>query len=155
MAVADFWSSEEELLAELREALQSAREVPERFVNAGKSAFLWHDINAELATLSYDSATAVETAGLRAGAAPLRALTFSGPAFTIEIEVGPDALHGQVVPPQPAELDIETRPPGGTPATVPVDAVGWFVIRPRPTKRFRLRLRTESGHAVITDWATL
>jgi len=153
--MADFWSSEAELLAELREALRTAREVPERFVDAGKSVFRWRDIDAELATLSHDSATATEPAGLRAGAEPLRALTFSGPAFTIEIEVGPDALNGQVVPPQRAELDIETRPPGETPATVPVDAVGWFVIRPKPTKRFRLRLRTESGHAVVTDWAKL
>ncbi|VVJ24857.1 Uncharacterised protein [Amycolatopsis camponoti] len=155
MTVADFWSSDEELLAELGEALRTAEEVPRRFVDAGKSAFLWRDIDAEIATLSYDSATAAEAAGVRAEATPLRALTFSSREFTIELEVGPDALNGQVVPPQPAELDIEARPPGRTPATVPVDAVGWFVIRPKPAKRFRLRLRTKSGRTVVTDWAKL
>ncbi|MEU5262758.1 hypothetical protein [Amycolatopsis sp. NPDC021455] len=152
MAMADHWSSQEELLAELGEALRSAQEVPAGFVEAGKAAFSWRDLDAELATLSHDSAAA-RPAGVRADAAPLRALTFSGRDFTIELEVGSGDLHGQVVPAQPGELDVETRE--GTVLTVPVDEVGWFVVRPKPAGRFRLRVRIRSGHIVLTDWTTV
>jgi hypothetical protein len=153
MAMADHWRGEEELLAELGEALRSAQEVPARFVEAGKAAFSWRDLDAELATLSYDSVTAERSTGVRAGSAPLRALTFSGRDFTIELEVGSGDLHGQVVPAQPGELDVETR--DGTVMTVPVDDVGWFVVRPKPVGRFRLRLRVGTGHIVLTDWTAV
>ncbi|MEU0793015.1 hypothetical protein ABZ342_23325 [Amycolatopsis sp. NPDC005961] len=151
--MADHWSGEEELLAELGEAVRSAREVPARFVEAGKAAFSWRDLDAEFAALSYDSVAAAGPTGVRADAAPLRALTFSGRDFTIELEVGSSDLHGQVVPAQPGELDVETR--DGTVLTVPVDDVGWFAVRPKPAGRFRLRLRTGSGHVVLTDWTTV
>ncbi|SDX97098.1 hypothetical protein SAMN05421504_10484 [Amycolatopsis xylanica] len=141
--------TDEELLAELEAALRAADEVPAGFVDAGKSAFTWRGIDAEL---TFDSAGA-ELAGTRADPASVRALTYSAAEVTLEVEVGPDALHGQVVPPQAGELDVRLRDGGTT--TVPVDAVGWFVVRPKPAGTFRLRLRTADGKTVLTDWTSL
>lgn len=151
--MADYWTDDEELLAELGEALRTAREVPASFIEAGKSAFSWRDVDAELAALTQDTAVTPELAGIRAEPLSTRALTFAGAETSIEIEVAPDALHGQVVPPQAGELEV--RPRAGDTRAVPVDDVGWFVVKPKPVGLFRLRLRTVAGKTVITDWTTL
>ncbi|MFC6534763.1 hypothetical protein [Nonomuraea rubra] len=96
-----------ELLARLRAAIEAAEAVPRDFVEAGKSAFAWREIDldmelAELAELTYDSAMhrEEEAAALRADSAVLRALTFAATQLTIELEITEGALLGQVVPPQ-------------------------------------------------------
>lgn len=43
------WDSDEHLLADLAEAVLAARKVPPRLVDAGKAAFAWHTVDAELA----------------------------------------------------------------------------------------------------------
>ncbi|WP_370948374.1 hypothetical protein AB5J62_12515 [Amycolatopsis sp. cg5] len=141
--------TDEELLTELEAALRTADEVPAEFVTAGKTAFTWRGIDAEL---TFDSAGA-ELVGTRADSASVRALTYTAAEVTLEVEVGPDALHGQVVPPQAGEIDVRLRDGGTT--TVQVDAVGWFVVRPKPAGTFRLRLRTADGKTVLTDWTSL
>jgi len=151
-----WWSDDDELLAAVGEALRSANDVPRHFIEAGKSAFAWHNIDAELAALTYDSATHPQehlVAITRAEPAPLRALTFASPRLSIHIEVVREALHGQVVPPQPGQ--IELRATGAAPVTIHVDEVGWFVIQPIPSASFRLRCRTDDGTSVLTDWITL
>jgi hypothetical protein len=151
-----WWDDDEELLATLGEALRAADEVPPRFVEAGKAAYAWHNVDAELAALTFDSANDAPERVLaltRTEMAPLRALTFASPRLSIHLEVTRDALHGQVVPEQAGE--IELRPASGAPATIAVDEVGWFVIRPAPSGAFRLRCRTATGATVLTDWITL
>lgn len=141
---------DERLLAELGDAVRARAEVPDRFVAAGKAAFAWRTVDAELAALSYDSATSPAGAGTRAEAASLRAMTFVASTLTIELEITGDALLGQIVPPRPGEVSVQTR--HGTQAAVPVDEVGWFAVRPVPDRMFRLRLRTADGATVVTEW---
>jgi len=52
--VRDSWD-DERLLAALSEALKASQAVPSWFVETGKNAFAWHNIDAELAQLTYDS----------------------------------------------------------------------------------------------------
>lgn len=148
---------DEQLLAELAEALRTAREVPAGFVEAGKAAFAWRDVDAELAALSHDSSVAepdgTAMAGTRAESAQLRALTFVSSELTIELEVTTDALVGQVIPPRSGEIELEG--PHGRSGAVTVDEVGWFAIRPIPTGPVRLHLRTDDGRSVRTEWTTL
>lgn len=146
-------TEDEQLLAELDEALRSAQRVPAGFVAAGKSAFAWRNVDAELAALTDDSATGAALAGTRAEQAALRALTFAASDISIEVEVTADALLGQIVPPQPGQVELRNR--DGSGHTVPIDEVGWFAIRPVPTAMFRLHLRTADGSTVITEWVTL
>ncbi len=153
--ISQWWSDDDELLATLGDALRYASDVPHRFIDAGKAAYAWHDIDAELAALTYDSAadTREYAPATREQLAPLRALTFVSSQLSIHIEVTNEALHGQVVPEQSGE--IELRPADGPPTTIGVDEVGWFVIRPIPTGSFRLRCRAADGTTVRTNWITL
>lgn len=152
------WDGDERLLADLGAALRAQREVPERILEIGREAFAWHDVDAELAALTYDSTSVPSSgpasvpAGTRAEPAALRAMTFAADRVTVELEVTADALVGQVVPPGPGEIEVQPRT--GERRTVPVDDVGWFAIRPRPSGLFRLHVRTADAD-VHTEWITL
>jgi hypothetical protein len=146
---------DDELLARLAEARQAAERVPREFMEAGKAAYAWHDIDAELADLVYDSATdeAHLTGQLRAEQAQLRALTFTSSTLTIEVEFTGDALLGQLVPPQAGEVEVIT--PAGRARLEVIDDIGCFTIRPVPAGSFRLDCRTASGIAISTNWLNL
>jgi hypothetical protein len=149
-----WWSDDDQLFGALDDALRAARAVPRNFVETGKAAYTWHDVDAELAALTYDSALDEERMAVsRAEPAPLRALTYASTELTIELEVTDDALLGQIVPPQPGEL--EARLADGQVTTAPIDELGCFVVRPIPSGSFRLQCRTAGGSAVLTDWLSL
>jgi hypothetical protein len=148
------WDSDEALVAELGDALRAEREVPARFVEIGKAAFAWHTVDAELAELTFDSATDPGAlAGVRSEPAAVRAMTFSASRVTIELEVAEDALLGQLVPATAGEIEVQLR--DGSANSVSVDEVGWFMIRPRPAGLFRLRVRTVDGDEIRTQWTDL
>ncbi len=152
-----WWSNDDELFAAVDEALRELRDVPRRFVEAGKAAYAWHNVDVELAALTYDSAAAAERedrqlAITRAEPAPLRSLTFASARLRLEIELTHEALLGQVVPPQTATIELRTAVDR---RNIAVDELGWFTIRPIPTGSFRLLCRPSAGDAVLTDWITL
>jgi hypothetical protein len=144
----DPWDADERLLTDLGDALRERGVVPDRFVAAARDAFTWHSVDADLATLEADSATA--PAGTRAGTGGHRSLTFTAGGLTVAVELTPDAVLGQLVPPSAAEVEL-CRPDGVT-ATTAADEVGWFVLRPAPEGLFRLRVRTGTGPDVHTEW---
>jgi hypothetical protein len=149
---------DEELLAALRQAFAARRAVPPEFVQAGQSAFAWHDIDAELAQLTYDSTHLTEDAvATRAQEeAPIRVLTFTSAeaGLQIELEVQEDALAGQILPMQSAAIEVQTK--AGTQQPISADEVGCFWISPIPSEDFRLRCRPMAGNAeVVTVWVRL
>ena len=146
------WNDDDRLLAALGEAVGEGRRVPERHLELGRAAFTWRHIDAELAALTSDSLTGAAT-GTRAEPAELRTLTFSGEHLTIELELTADALLGQLVPPQPGEVELLGR--DGPAVAAVADDVGWFVLRPVPTGPVRLRVRPAQGEIVITEWVLL
>ena len=148
----DGWD-DEHLLAALGDALRARQEVPEWFVETGKNAYAWHNIDAELAQLTYDSLVDRErAAAVRSEAASIRALTFTSARLSIELEVSESSLVGQVIPPRAGTLEIHTT--AGVTSS-PVDEIGCFVVDPIPSSPFRLRCRTEDGADVLTGWITL
>jgi len=152
-AVADGWD-DEELLTALRQALRARQAVPPEFVEAGKNAFAWHNIDAELAQLTYDSSRDGDHAlSVRAEAASIRALTFTSAQLTIELEVAQDSLLGQVVPAQAGTIQVQPR--AGAETALSVDEIGCFSIHPIPSVPFRLHCRTAAGLDVLTGWITL
>ncbi len=149
----DIWD-DEQLLAALREALGADENVPPEFIELGKNAYAWHNIDAELAQLTYDSIHEPDHAlSLRAEAASIRALTFTSAHLTIELEVSEDSVLGQVIPAQSGVIEIQGRE--GTTATTEADEVGCFLIRPIPDSPFRLRFRTADGSDILTGSITL
>ena len=149
------WWDDEELLAALSEALRAREEVPAWFVETGKNAYAWHNIDAELAQLTYDSSADADrsrVAAVRSETASIRALTFTSARLSIELEVASESLVGQIVPPGPGTLEVHTA--AGV-ASSPVDEIGCFSVSPIPASPFRLRCRTEDGADVLTGWITL
>ena len=145
---------DDRLLAALGQALKAREAVPEWFIETGKSAFAWHNIDAELAQLTYDSerdrrAVAV----LRSETASIRALTFTSAHLTLELEVTGNSLLGQALPPRAGELEIQTK--AGVVSTTEVDEIGCFSVDPIPDCPFRLRCRTADGTDVLTGWITI
>ena len=148
----DGWD-DDQLLAALGDALRARQEVPEWFVETGKNAYAWHNIDAELAQLTYDSLVDREqAAAVRSETASIRALTFTSARLSIELEVNESSLVGQIIPPRAGTLEIHTT--AGVTSS-PVDEIGCFVVDPIPSSPFRLRCRTEDGADVLTGWITL
>jgi hypothetical protein len=144
---------DEQLLAALREAVKARQAVPAWFLDTAKSAFTWHNIDAELAQLTYDSESDLDrAAAVRSETASIRALTFTSAHLTLELEVTESSLLGQIIPPRSGTLEAHTRA-GVT--TSQVDEIGCFVVEPIPESPFRLRCRTDDGIDVLTGWITL
>jgi len=151
--VPDIWD-DDQLLAVLQDSLQAQRDVPAEFTETGRNAYAWHNIDAELAQLTYDSLRdRVPAASVRSETASIRALTFTSDHLTIEMEVNGDSLLCQLVPTDEATIEVQTG--AGVVATIEVDEVGCFPIRPIPPAPFRLHCRTTDGATVVTGWITL
>src|SRR5271165_4255279 len=97
--VRDDWD-DERLLVALGEAVKAREAVPSWFVEMGKNAFAWHNIDAELAQLTYDShEDRREAAVVRSETASVRSLTFTSAHLTVELEVAASSVLGQIIPP--------------------------------------------------------
>ena len=145
---------DERLLVALGEAIRARQAVPSWFVETGKNAFAWHNIDAELAQLTYDSHDdRREVAVVRSETASVRALTFTSAHLSLELEVAENSLLGQIIPPRAGTLEIHTK--AGAITTTEVDEIGCFAVDPIPDSPFRLRCRTAGGTDVLTGWIVL
>jgi hypothetical protein len=159
--MAGYGWDDDDLLVALRQAVRERQAVPPEFVDAGRNAFAWRDFDAEVARLSYDSTRDEHRApsmragplSVRAEPASVRALTFTSLHLTIELEVTPDSLLGQVVPAQPAMIRVQPRV--GAETALTADEIGCFAVQPIPSEPFRLWCRTAPGVDAITGWITL
>lgn len=150
------WADDDDdLVAALQEAFRAEQEVPREFIEVGQAAYTWRSIDAELAALTFDSATelAAAAAPVRSAEASPRFLTFSSAELTIELEIGPDGIIGQIVPPQPGRA--EARPASGPVLDTEIDDIGCFMVRPLPSSPFRLHCQASSGVSAVTTWITL
>ncbi len=144
----DGWD-DEQLLAALSQVMKARAAVPAWFTEMGKNAYAWHNIDAELAQLTYDSRTDADAmAAARSETATIRALTFTSAHLSIELEVADGSLLGQVVPPQPGGHDhlaggrSRVLRPGAHPAP-PV---------PVAVPHRRRRVRDDGVDHAVTAW---
>lgn len=140
------------LLAALDRALTAARSVPPEFIATGKASFAWHGIDAELASLTRDSLNPEPAHATRAEKAAIRCITFAARNLTIELEIGPQSLTGQLIPHQPGEVELEL--PNGKHHRTDADHLGYFVFNRVPTTSFRLQCKLADGPVVSTPWVT-
>ena len=104
-----------------------------------------------LASLTFDSA--VESVrGLRSESGQPRVLIFTAAHLSLELEVMADLVVGQIVPPGPGEIVVET-PDGGSFRTE-ADDIGLFDFSGLPRGQLRLRCETPDGD-LVTDWVCL
>ena len=150
------WNDDEKLIEALREAFAATDDVPAAFVEAGKSAFAWRTIDAELAALTYDSALEpLDALAIRSESAILRSLTFASDSWTVELELTPNAILGQLDPPEVGTVAV--RADGGKldpGLAADIDELGFFVLGPPPTIPYRLVCTTRSGMTILTGWIT-
>jgi len=140
---------DDRLLGALRAAAESVDPVPDRLVDAARSAFTWRTIDAELAELQFDSS--VDATAVRGVAWP-RQLSFDSTEASIEIEVDHDRLVGQVVP--PAEVEVTLTDAAGRTRSIRSDHVGHFAFTEVESGTVRVRAELPHG-AVSTQWFTL
>ena len=145
---------DDRLLRALGQALKARQDVPSWFIETGRNAFAWHNIEAELAQLTYDSKQdRLQAAVMRSETASIRALTFTSAHLSLELEVTENSLLGQIIPPRAGALEIHTR--AGEISTTEVDEIGCFAVDPIPDSPFRLRCHSADGTDVLTGWITI
>lgn len=138
-----------DILDTLRRALHVVDAPPSHVISNARDAYLWHGIDAELAELVYDSATAAMT-GVRASEAT-RQVTFRAPGLEIEVEVVSERARivvGQLVPPQPAT--VELRQADST-TRVETDPLGRFTFDGVAPGAVKLTVRTADGARIHTE----
>ncbi|MGV9249968.1 hypothetical protein [Streptomyces sp. NPDC003697] len=132
---------------ELRQAAAILDPVPDALCQLAVEAFVLHDLDARVAELTFDSLA--DALPVRGAADVPRMLTFSAGDLTVDVEVGEDGLMGQVLPPQPARVEVLSGPRPGAPLTA--DAMGRFTATAPPGGPFALRLHA-GGQVVVTEW---
>lgn len=142
------WNDDETLLAELRAALGGGAAVDERELEAARGAFTWRTVDAELASLTYDSLLD-DRVLVRGTATAPRSLVFDAAELSVELEITADRIVGQLVPPGPGDVVLQTE--RADVAHVLADDAGCFTVPGAPRERIRLRCTTPSG-TVVTDW---
>ncbi|MFF4584946.1 hypothetical protein [Streptomyces sp. NPDC001388] len=132
---------------ELRQAAAILDPVPAELRRIAVEAYALHDLDARIAELTFDSLT--DAIPVRGAVDVPRMLTFHTSGLTVDVEVTEDGLMGQLLPPQPASVEVLHGPRAG--ASLTADDMGRFFCDAPPTGPFALRLRT-GGEVVVTEW---
>lgn len=146
--------SDDFLLSELREALRNPEPVPHRMLDAAKAAFTWRNVDdeLELMLLVYDSLTEDEAPVRSSFTSAPRTLVFEAGALSLEVEVQSDAIMGQLIPPQSAQVTVMTAE--GRFAETDADETGCFQL-PRPTGGPVQVQCATAATGLATDWMPL
>jgi hypothetical protein len=152
---------DEPLVAELRDLFAQADPVPSLVTKVAKASLGWRRLDADLAELLSDSVLeAGSLAGARGGGAPVRSVSFSASAKTIDLEIHIDGQHrillGQITPPSRARIDIETAE-NATVTSVESDDLGRFRAQFSAAGRIRLVIDDgpDSSSKIETSWITI
>ncbi|MFC9503074.1 hypothetical protein [Streptomyces sp. NPDC057002] len=147
----DGWEDEEFdaglLEEELRQAAAVLDPVPAELQQIAVDAYALHDLDARIAELTFDSL--VDALPVRGVTDAPRMLTFRAGEVTVDVEVTTHGLLGQVLPPQPARIEVLGGPRPGAPLMA--DDLGRFTGDAPLSGPFALRLRT-GGDVVVTEW---
>jgi hypothetical protein len=145
--------SDEDLIAALRAGLDEADAVPGDVTAFAKAAFTWRDIDAELASLDFDSAESDQEAGVRSSATA-RMISFQAGQWMIDIEYDEVAgrLLGVISPEASFRIDLHTS---GAFFTTESDQSGRFQAEGVSRGPLSMVLRFTDGQVVKTQWVVL
>jgi hypothetical protein len=138
------------LLTDLSDAVRAAA-LAGAVAEHGRGVYAWRTIDRDLALLSFDSSVEPVRAW-RAESGQARVLIFTSTPLSLELELMADHVAGQIVPPGPGQILVET--PEGIAVQVEADDIGFFDFAGMPRGRVRLRCETPTGR-LVTDWVCL
>jgi hypothetical protein len=151
--------SDEQLLAELRQAVAKFDAPSASVTEFTLDLLSWRDPDAELAALIADSR---ELAGAVRGGKEEVLLRFEAAPYAITVEASPDAsgrfrVIGQVEPGVTGRVDIRqgVTGPGQAELSFPCDEWGRFEAYPVGSGPISLRFTPEEGNPVRTTWVVL
>ena len=147
------WDDDQQMLDDLSDAFREAAPLAGTLAEYGKGAYAWRTVDQDLlqAPLTFDSlADDVQERG--SGPGESRVLTFTAAPMSLELEVLRDQVAGQIIPPGPGEVRVETA--DGVVFHVEADDAGFFVLRDVPRGPVRLRCDTSTAR-LVTDWIHL
>ena len=140
---------DDQLLTELRGAIDSQDAIPDRLVESAKAAYVWRTIDEELAQLQYDS-LAEAGAAVRSAETAVH-LTFGASETFIEVDVTSDGILGQVIPPV---AEVRLIHGNGDTVVGTCDEDGRFRFeRPRSGPARLVAVRADGE--VTTEWFTI
>jgi hypothetical protein len=146
-------SQDESLIAALRAGLDQSDPVPGDVTAFAKAAFTWRDIDAELASLDFDSAESGQDVGVRSSATA-RMISFQAGQWMLDIEYDEIAgrLLGVISPEAPFSIDLHTS---GAFFTTESDPWGRFQAEGVSRGPLSMVLRFLDGQVVKTQWVVL
>jgi len=142
------WDEDEALLDQLRKALDYAGPV-DLAVSVGSAAFTWRTIDDELARASLVFDSLMESTTRASGDDSAQLLVFEADSISIEVEINPGQLVGQVVPPTAGTVELLT--PEGVVGQSAIRDLGTFTIEVRTRGPVRLRFHGPAS-STMTDW---
>lgn len=148
------WSDDDQLMADLAEAVQAAGSVPPDVVSAAKAVFDLRTLDAELAQLTYDSRLDPELAGaMRSDKLSVRSLVFGLGEQSLDLDVLPDTLVGQVTPVLAGRITVEAR--DGRTVGGDIDDTGMFSVAWTGSGEIRLHVELRDRSGFVTEWTRL
>jgi hypothetical protein len=147
------WDDDQDLLDDLADAVREAASLACPLAEQGKGVYAWRTVDQDLllASLSFDSS--LEHAQQRRSEPDDgRVLVFTAAPLSLELEVMTDRVVGQIIPPGPGEIRVETT--AGATFLIEADDAGFFELPDKPRGPVRLRCDTPLGR-LVTDWVRL
>ena len=117
-----------------------------------EAAFAWRTVDAELASLAYDSLLDDGIMFRARARVPRRTIIFERDQIRIELEVTPEGVVGQLTPADTAEVVLEGL--DGVIDETTTDESGSFVVDAPVVSPVRLRV-SNGGSQLVTDWIGL
>jgi hypothetical protein len=156
--IPDEGQGRERLWREVAEVVAAVDPVPPQVLQSGRDSFAWRTVDAELASLTYDSSSEPAAAVVRGPEAP-RQLTFEARELTVGVDVTVLGAHrrliGQLVPAQRTLVTVRHRQ--GSVVSVESDELGRFRADvPAGLCSLRCQLGgPEHATPVVSDWILL
>ena len=148
------WADDDRLFDDLRAAVHAAGRVPPDVITAAKAAFELRNLDEELARLTYDSRADAELVGAyRSDKLSVRSLVFGVADITLDVDVLPDSFVGQVSPPLPGRIVVETR--AGAAGEGEIDELGMFSVPVCPPGEVRFRVEPHDRSSFTTEWTRI
>ena len=145
------WDDDDRLFADLTDALRD-EDAEVELRRQAEGAFTWRTIDSDLAALTYDSLLDDGVHVRARSRAARRTLVFEHGSVRVELEMTPEGIVGQLVPPSVGSVAVIGT--GGVLEETEADEIGSFVLDTPIAGPVRLRVRAGQTD-LVTDWIGL